>query len=398
MDGRARAFADREVALAVGGETDRFALPFGDGGRGARIDTERGGERRPGRAHVREHPAVGAHEHRGAVGSDVGTGDDRAGKQTGTPGIVGRNRERCDLLERDVGAVGELTLGRAEHRADSARVLLVDDEEVTAQRIDDQRLGVDGVIGVSQRDGRDTGERPTGSVGGVHRFGDAVDDDRIARRRVVADVAEVEVARVGLRPRADRNVFPVDVGRTVERVRAQGRAVGCDQTDRRRTTRVVVHPEIRLVHPAGDDAGHLVELTVLHRRRGIRRRDVARADRARLHLGERGVTAAVASGVVDRSSGGRRAVGRARFAGRHRDPDQSADHAGRARGHVEVVDADEIGRGLAATREDGGAVALDPGDRPACRCRIVGRVARALAHREGADAVAGGDPRRADRA
>ena len=39
---------------------------------------------------------------------------------------------------------------------------------------------------------------------------------------------------------------------------------------------------------------------------------------------------------------------------------------------------------------------LDPGDGPARRRGVVGRVARALTHRERADAVAGRDPRRAD--
>ena len=43
-------------------------------------------------------------------------------------------------------------------------------------------------------------------------------------------------------------------------------------------------------------------------------------------------------------------------------------------------------------------MALDPGDRPARRRRVVRRVARALTHREGPDAVAGRGARRADRA
>ena len=55
VDGGVRAFADREVARAVGREADRFALPFVGLGRGARVDAERGLERRALRAHEREH-------------------------------------------------------------------------------------------------------------------------------------------------------------------------------------------------------------------------------------------------------------------------------------------------------------------------------------------------------
>jgi hypothetical protein len=41
---------------------------------------------------------------------------------------------------------------RPEHPPDPARLLLVDEEEVAAAGVDEQRLGVDGVVGSAQRD------------------------------------------------------------------------------------------------------------------------------------------------------------------------------------------------------------------------------------------------------
>ena len=133
--------------------------------------------------------------------------------------------------------------------------LLRDDRQVAAERVDEQRLGVVGAVGIAerQRGGPCCRMRPGAHV----RLREAVDDDRGTLLQVVADVARVEVGAAGGAARARRDVLPVLRLRSGDREGAQRASVEPDPDHTRRVPRVVVGPQHAGLRAACDEPREL---------------------------------------------------------------------------------------------------------------------------------------------
>jgi hypothetical protein len=180
---------------------------------------------------------IAAQDDDAPVGAHVARGHERdADRRAGAQGGL---RPRRQPGGGPIGARGAQHLGH--------------DHQVAAQRVDEQRLGVVGAVGIAQLQAI----RRSAGAGADNRLGHAVDVDRRALRGVVPDVADVEQRpAVGVRPH--RDVLPVHGLGAGDRGARGDPAVGPQAIEDRPGAGVVVAPQQIGLRAAAHQAAELV--------------------------------------------------------------------------------------------------------------------------------------------